>query len=132
MLHIKPQLAALEGVNAYSDAGAASKDYFHLEGKKFLRDLAKEVGIPAGTFDVRSNKGGIAVSGEVTLHSDTLYVQLSESCMRPGIDILFRSCKGRGDYSGGQNFYASLPLLFTSTLERDEFVHRLAKLGDYK
>jgi hypothetical protein len=131
MLHIKPQLAALEGVNAYSDAGATAKDYFHLEGKKFLRDLAKEIGIPAGTFDIRSNKGGIAVSGEVTLHSDTLYVQLHESAMRPGIDILFRSCKGRGDYTGNQNFSASLPLLFTSTLERDEFVTRLARLGGY-
>lgn len=131
MLHIKPQLAGLERVNAYSDAGATSKDYFHLEGKKFLRDLAKEIGIPAGTFDVRSNMGGIAVSGEVILHSETLYVQLYESCMRPGIEILFRSCKGRSDYTGGRNFNASLPLLFTSTLERQQFVDRLTTLGGF-
>lgn len=129
MLTIKPQLAALEDINGYSEAGAIAKDYYHLEGKKFLRDLAKEIGIPAGTFDVRSNKAGMAVSGEVTLHSDTIYVQLHDG--RKGIEILFRSCKGRGDYSGGQNFYASLPLLFQYVHERERFVERLQALGGY-
>lgn len=131
MLHIKPQLAAMKGINAYSENGALDKEYFHVEGKKFLRDLAKEIGIPSGEYDIRSNKGGMAVSGEVTLHADRLYVQLYESAIAPGVSILFRSCKSRGDYTGGQNFHESLPFLFTSSLERAEFVARLRSLGGY-
>lgn len=131
MLNIKPQFAALEGINAYSEAGAVSKDYMHIEGKKFLRDLAKEVGIPAGTFDVRSNKAGMAVSGEVTLHSDRLYIQLSEASFRPGLELLYRTCKGRGDYTGGGNNYKSVPLLFAYTDERDRFIQQLAEMGGY-
>lgn len=131
MLQINPQLAVLEGINAYTESGAAFKDYFHLEGKKFLHNLAKAIGAPAGTFDIRSNKGGMAVSGEVILHTDTLYVQLYESAIRPGVEVLFRSCRGRSDYTGGQNFYASLPLVFNLSTEREDLVRRLKALGGY-
>ena len=58
-----------------------------------------------------SNRGGIAVSGEVTLHADDLYVQVSQSTMGSDAGILFRSCKGRHDYTGGQNHVSSLDLL---------------------
>ena len=131
MLTINPQFAALRDMNGYTSDSALDKEYFHVEGKKFLKDLAREIGIPDGSYDIRSNKGGAAVSGEVTLHADHLYVQLSEQIGRNGVTILFRSCKNRGDYTGGQNFYESLPLLEMSTLETNEFVMRLRSLGGY-
>lgn len=131
MLHINPNFAVLEGINGYTETSNGYKNYFHTEGKRFLRDLAKEVGIPEGTYDIRSNKGGMAVSGEVILHSDRLYVKLHESAIRPGLEVLFRSCLSRGDYTGGQNFYASLPLVFNLSTEREELVHRLRRLGGY-
>jgi hypothetical protein len=102
----------VEGVNAYTDEGHLKKEAFHKEGKKFLKNLAAEMGLEKGEFDVRSNMGGIAVSGEVTLHTDKLYVQLYESCVgERGIQALYRTCKGRKDYAGGQNHTISMQRL---------------------
>lgn len=93
-----------QSVNAYSDSGEALKKSFHTQGKKFLKQLAASLGDVIGEFGISSNMGGIAVSGEVTLHSDHLYIQLSEHCGgERGIHMLYRTCKGRKDYCGGQN-----------------------------
>jgi hypothetical protein len=62
-------------------------------------------------FDLRSNAGGVAVYGEVTLHADRLYVQVSQPATGSDTGILFRSCEGRRDYVGGVNNFASLDLL---------------------
>jgi hypothetical protein len=53
----------------------------------------------------------IAVSGEATLHGDRLYVQVSQPATRADTGILFRTCEGRRDYTGGRNNFASLDLL---------------------
>ena len=58
-----------------------------------------------GTFDVRSNMGGIIVSGEITLHGDKIYVQLFQSCFGPDHGFLYRKCNGRKDYVGLTNRY---------------------------
>ena len=60
---------------AYNDA---QKRSFHATGRKRLKALATALGLEAGSFDVRSNLGGIAVSGEVTLHGEHLYVQICQ------------------------------------------------------
>lgn len=79
------------------------KNDFHKDGAKLLKALAKFCGIEA---DFRSNKGGIAGSGEVTMHGDTVYVQLSQPAFEGGaICFLVRRCKGRKDYCGEDNFY---------------------------
>ena len=53
---------------------------------------------------IRWNEGGVAVSGEATLHGDHLYVQISQSCMSGGrAGVLWRACEGRRDYCGGRN-----------------------------
>lgn len=132
MLKIPTQLAALREINGYTAEADAAKLTFHREGAKFLRDVAKEVGIPSGTYDVRSNKAGPAVSGEVTLHGETLYVQLSESCVGgPGIGILFRTCRGNRDYTGGQNHWTTLRKLYEFPHERERFVDELKRLGGF-
>ena len=53
----------------------------------------------------------IAVSGEITLHADWLYVQVSQPATGSDTGILFRSCRHRHDYIGGVNNFASLDLL---------------------
>lgn len=91
-------------INSYSAAGHIKKAKMHSSGRAFLRRLAADLGLAAGTFDIRSNQGGIAVSGEVTLHGEAIYVQISEwYSAKGGASVLYRSCKGRKDYSGGQN-----------------------------
>jgi hypothetical protein len=80
-----------------------AKAKFHRQAKTVLRRLAKALGYSNKDFDLRSNQGGIAVSGEITLHSDTLYIQFSQSCLGPDWGFMWRTCEGRKDYSGGQN-----------------------------
>lgn len=128
-LFISPQLAGMKDVNEYTTIGASNKDALHTLGRKFLKELVSEVGIPAGTYDIRSNKGGMAVSGEVTLHSERLYVQLYEN--GNGVEILFRTVRGLQDYSGGQNNFAGVAFLFTHAFERERFVEKLKALGGY-
>jgi hypothetical protein len=48
---------------AYDDN---AKEAFHRNARRQLKLLAAALGLPTGAFDLRSNKGGIAVSGEIT------------------------------------------------------------------
>jgi hypothetical protein len=66
---------------------------------------------PPGAYDMRNNKGGIAVSGEITMHSAHLYVQACQPATGHDSGLMFRTCQGRGDYTGGRNNFASLDLL---------------------
>lgn len=85
---------------------SAPKERFHREGKELLKYLAAELGIEG---DIRSNKGGIAVSGEVTFHGDSVYMQLSQPALSGGKNsLLIRSCKGRKDFAGGTNYVRNL------------------------
>ncbi len=88
-----------------------AKRLFHSRARSQLRRLAAALALQPGSYDLRSNKGGIAVSGEITLHSERLYVQAAQSVMGNDSGILFRTCKGRRDYVGGPNNFASLDLL---------------------
>jgi hypothetical protein len=89
----------------------AAKIAFHTRAKRQLKKLADALSLPPGSFNLLSNKGGIAVSGEITLHADHLYVQASQPATGSDTGILFRTCKGRKDYVGGPNNFASLDLL---------------------
>ena len=84
---------------------------YHVTGMKRLRTLAKTLGFAPDSFDLRSNAGGIAVSGEVTLHHERLYVQICQPATRADSGIMIRTCKGRKDYTGGRNNFVPLALL---------------------
>ena len=105
-LRSKPALRtlALRGV-AYDEP---AKRLFHTEGRAALQVLAKALALGAGSFDVRSNKAGPAVSGEVTLHAEMLWVQLSLGPFGPGREICFRRVQGRGDHIGERNHWGSM------------------------
>lgn len=90
---------------------AEAKRLFHSRARSQLRRVATALGLEPGSYDLRSSQAGIAVSGEITLHGDHLYVQVSQSALGSHSGILFRTCKGRKDYVGGPNNFASLDLL---------------------
>lgn len=90
---------------------ADAKRLFHRNARRGLLDLARALGFEPGNYDLRSNAGGCAVSGEATLRADRLYVQASQPATGNDTGILFRSCEGRRDYVGGRNHFASLDLL---------------------
>ena len=73
------------------------KERYRVEAMAFLRKLAKKLKLVKGEYEIRYNRGGIAVSGEATLHHDKFYLQFSES------GVMWRTCKGQKDYTGGTN-----------------------------
>lgn len=104
MLSLESLARMKSPISAYTDEGYTKKKAMHSKGRAFLRRLAADLGLPKGSYDIRSNQGGIAVSGEVTLHGERIYVQLAEWYSSPGgVSVLYRSCNGRKDYSGGRN-----------------------------
>ena len=107
-----------ERISAYDVAGNHRKEKYHSMARRKLRKLANLMGLTAKDYRLSTNKGGIAVCGETTLHTDTLYVQVSQSCMGKGHEILFRNCDGRKDYSGKRNHFAP--------------AHRLDDVADFR
>lgn len=87
------------------------KRCFHAVARGRLRRLAAELGFPPASFDLRSNRGGIAVSGEITLHHERVYVQVCQPATHADTGILIRICEGRRDYTGGRNHFAPLSML---------------------
>lgn len=80
------------------------KETLHASWRRELKKLARELGVPA---DVRSNRGGSAIMGEVVLHSDRLYMTVSLDRN----DVMYRTCQGRKDYVGGYNRWTSIAAL---------------------
>ena len=97
-------MLARRGV-AYDEA---AKALFHDEGRRALQRLADALGLERGAYDLSSNKGGIAVSGEATLHGEDIYVQLSLGCMGADREVMFRRVRGRRDFCGERNCWASI------------------------
>lgn len=93
---------------SYDDA---QKRAFHRAASARLRALAIHMAWPKTDYELRTNKAGCAVSGEITLHHDRVYISVSQP--RPGSDtgILIRSCRGRRDYVGGPNTFAPIRFL---------------------
>jgi len=90
---------------------AHQKQQFHRHARARLKALAVELKFPPGSFDLRSNAGGIAVSGEITLHHDAVYIQVCQPATGWDSGIMIRTCKGRRDYTGGANNFVPLRML---------------------
>ncbi len=92
------------GNENFSYCDDALKRGLHKDSAAYLRMLATELGFDRVSYDIRSNEGGIAVSGEITLHTDTLYVQISQwAADARNLSFLIRGCKSRKDYTGMGN-----------------------------
>lgn len=119
--------AALLGSDVSYDT--LRKQAFHRTGKCLLQRIANALGLDKKQYDLRSNLGGIAVSGEIILHSDTLYLQLSQGALMQGrTQILYRRCDGRKDYVGHVNHFIELARLINEN-EAAQFIHALKRIG---
>lgn len=106
-----PKPADFKRFLALRQAGVAydwhDKGEFHRLGHKILFALAQELGLKKGEYDLRHCEGGIAVSGEIILHTDTHYVQLSDC----DLGMMWRKVKSRKDYTGAQNIWVPWSVL---------------------
>lgn len=86
----------------FNEGGKAA---FKKEATRLLRRLAKDLELPKGSYSVRFNKAGPAVSGDAVLHGEDIYV-----CLGGTFNVgMLRSCKGRKDYTGGVNRWWAHP-----------------------
>ena len=91
-------------INICEGHKVSQKETFARIGKKIAREIAKLMELAPGTFDIRYNKAGPAVMGDLRLHTDSLYLTLEPSYS--GLGFMYRSCKSRKDYTGGTNRWA--------------------------
>lgn len=112
------------GSASYNETAKAK---FKKDGMALLRKVVKLLGLEKDTYDVRYNAGGIAVSGDCTLHSDTFYVSFNlDGCNW----VLVRTCKGRKDYTGGPNRQYPFDLLKKNGAEGlAEFIKKVLTTG---
>ncbi len=97
---------ALEQGLSYCDP--AIKSDFHRASKSLLRRLADAMGLEKGEYEISSSLAGIAVSGEIILHTDYLYIVISEGGFMP---VMYKTCDGMKDYQGGDNHWAPIEAL---------------------
>ncbi len=112
-MSIQQDLAALTTNCSYN---ADAKATFHKVAKKYLRRLATELALPKGSYEVHSNQGGIAVSGEATLHGEHLHLWVSQSCFGRDHVVWYRGCQGMKDYTGMTNHTATAMTLIDTPL----------------
>lgn len=108
-----------QGKHGFSEV---NKRKFHMTGRAICRELAKMMGLEIGEYKISSNKAGPAVMGEVTLHTMGVYFQLQGDSFNGR--ILFRSCVGLKDYSGGQNQW----MPFEELLDLERVAKKLADI----
>lgn len=116
-------------VNGYTNDGEIRKANMHRDGKAFLKKVAQALDYKLSEVRVSSNMGGIAVSGEVTLHTDELYIWIQGDLFRSGLVLTYRTCKGRDDYCGGANHMLPLEKLVDPE-NRAIWLATLAKMRD--
>jgi hypothetical protein len=103
----------LKIVNTPYNYDEDNKRLWGLRGKKFIKELAKEVGAEA--VKVVFNPSGIIdrgyVSGFIRKNGKFIYISISDSAIfkswRMG-EILYRTAKDENDYTGGSNNYFRL------------------------
>jgi hypothetical protein len=88
----------LTGTAQYNEE---NKQQYRKLGKKILQELANQLGFTSKQVRISWNPGGIACSGDHTLHGEKFYVALHDNI---GLGwFYYRTCKGLKDYTGGRN-----------------------------
>lgn len=93
-----PAILDAEDVHGYTPAAAAHKEKFHLGCKNFLVALGREMGLRAEHYNLTVNAGGMAISGEVSLHADRLHMWMTHDVDEDGTHLLYRKCRSRDHF----------------------------------
>lgn len=104
-----------------------TKETLHRSGKRLLKEIALKLELDTNAFSLRNNRGGDGVMGEVVLHGSHLYLQVHFG-MGSVLRILYRTCEGQKDYTGGMNHYVSVSEL-ASTTASERFIEKLKQMS---
>lgn len=96
-------LATKTDINGYNDETAKEKEEFLSLCRSYSKMLVKELGLTSEQYRISTNRAGIAVSGDVHLHTDTLYVAFEQTCLGPDWGFMYRSVANCKDFTGGYN-----------------------------
>ena len=89
------------GLTSQSSYDEFLKERYWKLGQEILKYIVYLMELKKGEYEIRWNPGGIAVSGDHTLHTDKFYLALHDNC---GLgSFYYRTCKGMRDFSGGPN-----------------------------
>lgn len=90
-------------IDGYQENGSR-KRRFQRRGLAFLREVARYLPPSHGPVDVRWNPGGPAVSGDLILHSDRVYLCIDPTMLYGRNQVGYcRPVTSRKDYTGGPN-----------------------------
>lgn len=115
------QVSDIRALEANTSYNAVNKAAFHKVARKLLRRLAKALNL---NVSIHSNQGGIAVSGEVTLHADHVHAWI-EQWNAP--ILIYRACRSTKDYTGSMNHTVDATDLVTRF---DEVVQNIREVVD--
>ena len=94
--------AAANDYSGDSECGPGNlKNEYKKLGRRILKYIAEKMALTPDQYDIRWNPGGIACSGDSTLHTDKVYVALHDNCGSGW--FYWRTVKGRRDFTGGPN-----------------------------
>lgn len=114
-MSIESLMTKWQETDPFSYEGSRIKAAFHREGKNFLKEVAKAMGLPANSYEIKNDKGGVAVLGDVYITGDTIWVEVCDALWTQGMAGIWRDCKGRGRY-GGNNWFRKSELASPATL----------------
>lgn len=83
----------------------SAKKQFLSKARSVLKSVAKELSL--SDFDISKNKGGIAVSGEVSLKTDGLYIQVSQCLRDENLQVMYRSFDPQSNKHGSNNWMSA-------------------------
>lgn len=87
-------LQGLEKLAKASGYNSDNKGKFEQKARAFLKSVVKALKLNRDEYQIRFNSGGIAVSGDAILHTNTFYFTISD------FGHFWRHCKGQKDYGG--------------------------------
>ena len=95
--------ARSECIRGYTERESEIKARWLRIGGEILAELAGMVGYAPGEFDIRVNPGGPAVSGNVYMQTDRIFVALGQTVLGTDMGFMWRTCRNREDSEGLDN-----------------------------
>ena len=104
---LKRELCEFCGLVGRCGYNPAKKLRYWKLGKKILKVIVKRLGLKKGEYRLSWNPGGVAISGDHTLHTEEFYLALEDFSSSSHVVFIgyYRKCNGLKDYSGGRNIW---------------------------